>query len=57
MAALSKSDWNGKGQNPPPFDYLTSNLFSEAAIPSRARRTVRRIMENSVEKTYDSAEF
>ena len=40
-----------------PFDYLTSNLVSEAAIQSRARRTVRRILENSVEKTYDSADF
>ena len=57
MAALSKSDWNGKVQNPPPFDYLTSNLVSEAAIQSRAWRTVRRILENSVENTYDSAAF
>ena len=57
MAALSKSDWNSKCQNPPPFDYVTSNLVSEAAIQSRARRTVRRILENSVEKTYDSADF
>ena len=57
MAALSKSDLNGKCQNPPPFDYLTSNLVSEATIQSRAQRTVRRILENSVEKTYDSADF
>ena len=51
MAALSKSDSNGKCQNPPP------NLVSEATIQSRAQRTVRRILENSVEKTYDSADF
>ena len=57
MAALSKSDWNGKCQNPPPFNYLTSNLVSEAAIQGRAPRTVQRILENSVEKTYDSADF
>ena len=46
-----------KCQNPLPFDYVTSNLVSEAAIQSRARRTVQRILENSVEKTYDSADF
>ena len=57
MAAPRKSDWNGKGQNPSPYDYLIYNLVPEAAIQSRSRRAFPWILENSVENTYDSPQF